>query len=1075
MGASPKSLAKLNPPKLNNIYPRQRLFTLLDSLRTNSVIWINGPAGAGKTTLVTSYLEEKEENASWYQMDSGDADPASFFYYLSLAAKNNSSRKKNPLPILRPEYLSGLDKFARNYFRDLFARLKKPGLLIIDNYQDCPAASSLHQALAAGFEEIPEGCSVIVISRDEPPAEFARFRASGSFQLLNSKELTLSIDESEAVCQTRLGNGDDNFEINKEQIARAHEITQGWVTGLILMLDQVKEGSIPEDMDLSENQVVFDYFAGEIFSNTDEDLQNFLMKTSLLPIMTPEIAEEISGFPRATKLFNALSRKNYFIIKHATSKSVYQYHPLFREFLCERAKDTLGHYEIIDIQKIGAQLLAETEHFEAAVELFTLVQDWHSIAKIVTDQGSNMVNAGRHRTMNTWLKKIPDNIVHKTPWLQYWLGISSQPFNLQISRKYFIQAYEHFKKEENVEGLLHSWVGVVESYIIEWGNFKPLDRWITEMESFLAKDIEIPTEDLKIKVAAGMFGSLMYRQPAHPKLSYWEEQVSASIALVKNSYMQMKMGYQLFFYYTVWVGDIPKASVIAKLLKPSKDQALEPLTHTLWYALEGIYLWKTGENQACIDAIESGLALAEQSGFHLWQNLLLSGGVYASLSNGEKEQSQKYLRRMAETLDPNRLYDVTHYHYIVGRIQLHRGEFHQALEHCEAGLKSAKSSGSPYIEALIQTIYAQALYYRKDREKAVAVNNLVRDSAKKMHAQNMLFIALMSEAEFAFDNKADRKACDALKQAFEIAHRQELIKHAFWWPSIMAKLCVKALEHDIETEYVQKVIRVRRLTPQEPPLHLDNWPWAVKLSMLGRFALTVDGDNISNTGSARKKPLELLKTIVALGGQEIDQHKITSVVWPDSEGDSATQTLYTTMHRLRKLLGESSITLQNGYVSLDPRYVWVDVWAFERLLIQANKLLRLVQNKENVEQISNLSSQLISLYQGNFLANETEKPWSIQLQQKLKSRFINLMVDLGAYWQKANEWERAIACYRRGLDIDNLAEELYQHIMSAYQKTERRADAIAIFQQCRKNLSDCLGTSPSPKTVSLYKSINPEQ
>lgn len=1077
MGASPKSLAKLNPPKLNNVYYRERLFNLLDNARSNTIIWLNAAAGSGKTTLVASYLEHTQLNACWYQIDSGDDDPASFFYYLSLAAKKNSVRRKSSLPVLRPEYLSRIDSFSRNYFRDLFSRLKKPGVLIIDNYQDCPQDSDLHQVLAQGFAQAPEGTNILVISREDPPPAFARLRASGSFYQFNPKELALTLSECEQVCQSKLSSKKQaSFRLNQDQLNQAYELTQGWVTGLILMLDQLQlqNQSLPEEIDPGENQTIFDYFAGEIFANTDENLQQFLIKTALLPIATPAIAEKISGIQRASRLFNTLSRKNYFIIKHATSRSVYQYHPLFREFLLDRASDFLGQYEIIELQGSGAQLLAEAGHLEAAVELFINIQDWHSVARLVTEQGSDLIAAGRHKTMNEWLKQVPEHIVRKTPWLQYWLGISSQPFNMQISRKYFIQAYEQFKKEDLIEGLLHAWVGVVESYIIEWGNFKPLDRWIEEMETFLAREIAIPSPQLEQKVTSGMFSALMYRQPAHPQLEYWEQKLLDIISQMKNNYAQIKMGFQLFFYYTVWVGNLAKASVIAKALKPSKEQTLEPVTHTLWYALEGIYLWKTGAHHACLETIEKGLQLAEQSGFHLWRNLLYSGGVYANLSLGKTDEAQHYLSLMSDSLDPNRLYDVTHFHYIVGRINLYQDKTHEALEHSEAGLKAAMDSGSPYAEALIRTIHAQALFKRKFREKAVAVNLIVRDLATRMRAKNMLFIALMSEAEFSFEMGSVSKACKALQEALTIAEQQELIKHAFWWPPIMAKLCVKALEFDIESQYVKKVVRTRRLVPEAPPLHLDNWPWIVKIHTLGHFCLEVDGKPVTNAGKARKKPVELLKAIIALGGQEIDQHKITDMLWPDSEGDSAISNLHTTIHRLRKLLGEEVIILHNGFLSLDRRYVWVDIWCFNRLLDETNKLLRLVQSKENTEKVTSLSQQILSLFQGNFLATESEKIWSITIQQKLKSQFTDLIIDLGAYWQKLNDWEQAITCYRRGLEVNNLAEQLYQQIMHAYQKTDRQADAIAIYKQCQKNLFDFLGTKPSAKTESLYKSLNPE-
>ena len=80
------------------------MFALLDKGRKSSVIWITGPPGSGKTTLVGSYLDSRKLNHIWYQLDSGDADVATFFYYMSLATDERESRKKEMLPLLAPEY-----------------------------------------------------------------------------------------------------------------------------------------------------------------------------------------------------------------------------------------------------------------------------------------------------------------------------------------------------------------------------------------------------------------------------------------------------------------------------------------------------------------------------------------------------------------------------------------------------------------------------------------------------------------------------------------------------------------------------------------------------------------------------------------------------------------------------------------------------------------------------------------------------------------------------------------------------------------------------------------------------------
>jgi len=116
-------LAKLTRPRLHKAVAREKLFELLDEKREYPVVWIVGPPGAGKTTLAASYLEESGVPAIWYQIDPGDSDPASFFYYLKQAVEQARLRKSKPLPLLTPEYLPDLPGFARRFLREMFLQL----------------------------------------------------------------------------------------------------------------------------------------------------------------------------------------------------------------------------------------------------------------------------------------------------------------------------------------------------------------------------------------------------------------------------------------------------------------------------------------------------------------------------------------------------------------------------------------------------------------------------------------------------------------------------------------------------------------------------------------------------------------------------------------------------------------------------------------------------------------------------------------------------------------------------------------------------------------------------------------
>ena len=127
---------KLQPPKLNNIYQRERLFNVLSEHEHQRAIWLASPAGSGKTTIIASYLEKIKKPLIWYQIDEGDADVALFFHYLGICENKLNAGKFKTLPKLTAEYQQNPSIYTRNYFREFFSRIDKSSVLVFDNYQD---------------------------------------------------------------------------------------------------------------------------------------------------------------------------------------------------------------------------------------------------------------------------------------------------------------------------------------------------------------------------------------------------------------------------------------------------------------------------------------------------------------------------------------------------------------------------------------------------------------------------------------------------------------------------------------------------------------------------------------------------------------------------------------------------------------------------------------------------------------------------------------------------------------------------------------------------------------------------
>ena len=281
-----------------------------------------------------------------------------------------------------------------------------------------------------------------------------------------------------------------------------------------------------------------------------------------------------------------------------------------------------------------------------------------------------------------------------------------------------------------------------------------------------------------------------------------------------------------------------------------------------------------------------------------------------------------------------------------------------------------------------------------------------------------------------------------------------------------------SLQHDIEVDFVRQIIKKCGIKCESP--ETENWPWPIKLYTLGRFIVVIDDVPLRFTGKAQRKPLDLLKALVALGGREVSSSIIIQSLWPDSEGDAGQPTFDSTVHRLRKLLGRDDVILVNdGRLTLNAQFVWVDVWAFERLLGKVETLVGL-QGDDSNPSPSEIAGIAFRLYQGHFLGREGEQPWMLGMREKLRSKWLRHLVALGRHWEASGEWDKAAELYQRGLELDTLAEELYRRLMTIYLRRGQRASALEVYRRCRQMLSVVLGVKPSAEMEALRQSVRTE-
>jgi LuxR family maltose regulon positive regulatory protein len=334
----------------------------------------------------------------------------------------------------------------------------------------------------------------------------------------------------------------------------------------------------------------------------------------------------------------------------------------------------------------------------------------------------------------------------------------------------------------------------------------------------------------------------------------------------------------------------------------------------------------------------------------------------------------------------------------------------------------------------------------------------------------------MIEAYFHFEEGDEPSGLVSLRKALAIGKERRFTNTYVDQPAVTARLCIKALEENIEVPYVQYIIRKRKLIPERPPLHLENWPWPLKIHTLGEFELLRDEKPIQFPRKVQKKPLLMLKALIAQGGKDVKEAQLSDLLWPEADGDQAYSAFRTTLSRLRQLIGnEKAIEYVEGKATLNPIYCWVDAWAFERIYEQVDSEFRRIEETvhgrhEEDEKIMPLFEKAINLYKGHFLIDEREEFWTASYRERLRSKYLRLIIRTGDYLERAGRWERAAEHYLKGLEVDELAEEFYQHLMICYRELGQHAKAIETYRRCKKTLSATFGIEPSPKTEAIYRS-----
>lgn len=975
-GLNAGGFAKISAPVVTGALKRARLFRLLESLRASRAVWISASPGAGKTTLVSHYLEQKKIPSLWYQVDKGDNDPAAFFCYFTVAAKRATHGDGIEFPPFVPDPGSGVHIFSQRFFELVFASAARPLALVFDNVDEVEENSPLMDILAAGLASVPDGFKVFIISRGGPPARFMRLVANREMAVVGGPDFRLLPEEIEGIVRLRRGRAPAAEEV--EDLAR---LTDGWAAGLALALEWDGAGRDSGESPARRSlEPIYGYFAAEIFGKLDEETRRFLIYSAAFPADAMEEGLAASGFPGAGRILASLAKKNCFVFRKVGDGKVYEFHPLFRKFLTESAAATLEPEAARRYRERAAEFLVSQGRWEEAAALCVKTRLWDQVASLLTLPGDLYIAQGRYGDLGNLTAPIPREELERLPWLMHWKGMSLTLADPEAGFAMLGAALNRFIEAGDANGRLYSVVGIIENIHHQGGGYHRFGPWLAELEKLTHSGRAIRENRFGARLRLAALRACVLARPVFPSSGDWIERAECLLDIGVDPKVRAEAIY-CFSLLAGIRGDTSRLDYYAGLLDTlphgGEGGAARKQCKALLDALCALFSKPSAAPEQRVEAADGDVNLP-------WSGMAWLVAANAALTGENLALAEEYLRLAQPRVNGRRDISSSFYHAIKAGVSLLKGDSAAAQAECGEALRGVDDLFSTYPAIQARLACACVATVRGERRRAVKLMSqaarLNRELNNPVCAWEFKLWSAWSLLEIGKSELAARKVRDAMAYGNKRGFAEQAL--FFFRDSWLSRLCAYALERGVEREFVARMIQSRKLSPPEKTAADAAWPMPVRVFTLGRFVIQKGDAPLRFAGKSPKRPLELLKAIIALGGANIPAHRLMDMLWPESDGDMAYKTLTVNLARLRKLLGtESALIFSGGAVGVNESVMWVDSLDFMRRVEAARK-------SGSADARDSLLNGVLAMYGGPFLpGDEDTLPWADTARGKLAKAY----------------------------------------------------------------------------------------
>ena len=401
------------PSPRPELVSRPRLLERLERGAAGKLTLITAQAGFGKTSLLAEWIKRRDQPVCWLSLDEGDNDLHRFLEYLIAALRKfNHDLGENLLLALQSPERQEAENLLTGLINEI-TTAGQPLILILDDYHVITEPEIQHLLLFL-LDHMPPQMHLIISSRSDPPWSLARLRTRADMLEIRSRDMRFTLEESATFLNDRMG-----LALSLQDVAALEKRTEGWIVGLQLAALSIQHRPDKEAFIRAftgSHRYVVDYLVEEVLDQQSPEIQDFLLKTSILTRLTASLCDAVLGRQGSQAVLLELDQKNLFLNPLDDVRRWYRYHHLFADVLKHHLQQSMGA-EVLDLHKRASVWYEENGLITDALTHALLSNEIERIVQLTDEFTVYKLDHAELKALLHWLERLPESTRALHPWL----------------------------------------------------------------------------------------------------------------------------------------------------------------------------------------------------------------------------------------------------------------------------------------------------------------------------------------------------------------------------------------------------------------------------------------------------------------------------------------------------------------------------------------------------------------------------------------------------------------------------------------------------------------------------------